>query len=408
MSKRSLRALVFVAGLAACGIAQAQSPRVLYTWSGTGNIQGWFKNFGTNTVTIANTFAGELTVTETGPAGSSVAISDDFNIIYEGAPGIAGGLDLTGLASLEIDLGHNGLGPISVQFFVQASTGANYVALGPDLSVVPGIATYSLPLSGLSADQIAYVRTIGLNIRDHAGEGNVVWTLQEVRSVGTPPASRNLITHAAGSSDNGLQGAIVNFDNAAVSGNDGGQNQTGLSHNTSPLPAGNDGTLRWVDRAGKGGAAISYGNGTAFNGNTFNDRPADFSSYRAIKIRMAATNLAGAVNLVDVQYFIQSGGFVYHAAGPNQTLSANGALQELCFPIEGIPNLDFVDQHGVNLSDHPGGDLVIDIDNIELLSAKCRAPGQVPALSIPGAVFLLFLVLAAGGLLLRRRQPFSS
>src|SRR5258708_4724893 len=78
--------------------ASGQSPRVLYTWKGTGNIQGWTKNFGANTLTIENTTDGELTVTETGTAGSDFALSDNFNVIFEGASSDAGGLDATGLS----------------------------------------------------------------------------------------------------------------------------------------------------------------------------------------------------------------------------------------------------------------------------------------------------------------------
>ena len=174
---------------------------------------------------------------------------------------------MTGLDFLEFDLGHNGVNPINVQFYVQASTGFNFVALGPDLAVAPGMATYQVPLTGLTADQAVYLRTIGFSARDHLADGNVVWTLNEVRSGGTPLTARDLITHNAGDPEGGLQGAIANFDITAVQGNDGGQNQTGLSHN----PAGS-GSLQWTDVGGGQGAAMSWGNGTAWNGNTFNNR----------------------------------------------------------------------------------------------------------------------------------------
>ena len=154
--------------------ANAQTPAVLYTWSSAG-VQDWFKNFGdaNTSATLANPGPGALVITETSAtAGGSQAFSDGFNTIREGAPfgsGCCGGLDLTGLSSLEFVMGHNGVGNVNVQFFTQASPGSNYVPLGPDLAVAPGISTYTLPLSGLSADQIAYMRTIGINIRDHAG-----------------------------------------------------------------------------------------------------------------------------------------------------------------------------------------------------------------------------------------------
>ena len=185
----------------------AQSPSVLYTWSGTGDIRQWFKGFGTNTITLANTTAGELTVSETGAAGSTVAISDDFNRIRETPTGSGGGLDLTGLDFLEFDVAHSGAGPINVQFYTQATPSSTFVAFGGDVAVAGGgvVNTYQVPLSGLTAAQLVYLRTIGLNVRDHAGLGNVTWTLQEIRSGGTPLDVRDLITHDAGTPEGGLQ-----------------------------------------------------------------------------------------------------------------------------------------------------------------------------------------------------------
>ena len=388
--------------LAFPGVALAQSPGVLYTWNGTGNVQGWFKNFGTNMVTLSNGTAGELTVAETGTAGTGVALSDDFNVIAEGAPG-GGGLDLTGLKQIEIDIGHNGAAPVNVQFFVQASVASTFVALGGDQSVTPGIATYTLSLMSLAPAQIAYIRTIGLNIRDHLGEGNLTWTIQEVRSLGRPLSLRAFATHGPGSPDNGLQGAIVNFDNAAVQGNDGGQNQTGLSHNPGPHPVGSDGTLRWTDLGTGNGAAVSYANGTVFQGNTYNERPTDMSNYRFITVTMSATNTTGSVGSVDVQYFLQTGsGFTFQAAGQNQTLPADGELYRLVFPIEDIADRAYVMQHGVNLGAHAGGDLIIDIDTIR---ADAVEPGvSVPALSTAGWIILALAALACGAGLLRRRR----
>jgi len=170
---------------------------------------------------------------------------------------------------VEFDLGHSGTGDIDVQFFIQGSLGFNFVALGPDVAVGPGVSTYQLPLGGLTFEQQVYIRTIGFNVRDHAAEGNVTWTLEEVRSGGTPLAVRDLVTHDAGSSDGGLQGAFTNVDLGAILGNDGGQNQTGLVQNLV------DGSLQWIDLGEHGvgdprGGAISYGNGTVFNGNSFN------------------------------------------------------------------------------------------------------------------------------------------
>src|SRR6188508_3148558 len=139
--------------------ANAQSPSALYTWNGTGDVRQWFKSFGTNTVALANTNAGELTVTETGAPGSTVAISDDFNRIREAPTGAGGGLDLTGLSSLQVDVGHNGASNVNVQFYVQATPSSSFVALGGDVAVTPGLNTYSLPLTSLTATQLVYIRT---------------------------------------------------------------------------------------------------------------------------------------------------------------------------------------------------------------------------------------------------------
>jgi hypothetical protein len=349
--------------------AQAQSPRVLYTWEGTGDARGWVKAFGDNTLALESSTAGELTIRESSGAGFSSAISDDANIIAEGKA-VIGGLDLTGLSSLEFDLGHSGAGPIGVQFFVQATPGFTFIGLGPEVLVEPGVATYSAPLDGLTAEQIAYIRTIGVFFSTHEEEGDVTWTLREVRSSGEPLTERVFASHNPGTPDNGLQGAIVNFDNAALLGNDGGQNQTGLRHNPDNVPEGNSGSLRWTDLASGNGAAVTWGNGTVFQGNTFNERPTDMSNYARLVLRIAATNPGEpTVESVGVQYFLQSGGFIFHQAGSIETLPADGRFHELTFDISSVPDLDFVEQHGINLQAHAGGDLVIDVDEIRAEAA---------------------------------------
>ena len=112
-----------------------------------------------------------------------------------------------------------------------------------------------------------------------------------------------------------------------------------------------------------------------------NERPTDMSNYRSLVLRIAATNSGGNVASVGVQYFLQSGGFNYHTAGPDQVLPADGEYHYLCFPIAGIANLDFVEQHGINLGAHAGGDLVINIDGVRPeANAECPDPGRVPLL----------------------------
>lgn len=365
---------------------RAQSPSAIYTWSGTGSVQDWVKNFGANTVTLDNSIAGELRVIETGAAGADVAISDGANRVRESSAS-SGGTDLTGLSFLEFVIGHNGAGDINVQFFVQASPGFTFKALGLDLTVTPGINTYQVPLSSLTPAEAVYIRTIGFNARSHVAVGNVTWTLREVRSVGTPLTTRNLITHDTGTPEGGLQGALVNFDNAAVQGNNGGQNQTGLSQN----PAGS-GSLRWTDLGGSTGAAISWGNGTALNGNTFNNRTTDLSNYQKMTLRISAAEVTpGAGGSVNVQAFFQVNNFSFQAAGTDP-LPIDGQFHDLEFSLAGLLNMNSVDQTGINLGSH-ATDLFINVDNISFTVPEPRT-----------GIMLLGGILGLGLTIRRRRD----
>jgi len=198
-------------------------------------------------------------------------------------------------------------------------------------------------------------------VRDHAAVGDVTWTLQEVRSVNQTLTSRTLVSHDTGTAEGGLQGAIVNFDRAAVQGNDGGANQTGLSHN-----AAGSGSLQWVDLANQGGGAITWGNGTAWNGNSFNERLTDLSNYERMIIRMSAeeVNPDGGGTL-DVQGFFQKNGYQYSAAG-TLPLPIDGVFHDLEFSLAGLPDMNVVEWTGLNLADH-ATDLRINVDNILFL-----------------------------------------
>jgi hypothetical protein len=327
---------------------------VLYTWAPAG-VQDWFKNFGaaSTSATLSNP-GGELQILETSAtAGGSQAFSDGFNTIRDASGlfglGSAGGLDLFGLTSLEFVMGHNGSGPINVQFFTQATPSSSYVALGPDLAVNPGIATYTLPLGGLTLNQSVYMRTIGVNIRDHAAQGNLTWTIQEVRSVGTPASTRVIADHNGGAAD--FDGVVANFDAGAIQGGNGGQNNSGMSIV--------NGALQWTDLGGGPGAAITYGNGTQDSGGSFNARPVDLSNYDFVTFRMSAT---GADPSVGVQFYMQTGpGFSYQSQ--NATLTVDGTFHDLVFPLAGVTDRSFVDTDGVNLFAH-ASDLVINIDSV--------------------------------------------
>ncbi len=357
--------------------AWAQSPSVLYTWDGPPNIEDWKKNFGTNDVLLDNNVAGQLRMIEIGAPGEDVAFSDGANRVRE-TSGVSGGLDLTGLDFLEFDLGHNGSGNVNVQFYIQGSTGFTFVALGPDIPVLPGVNTYQLPLAGLTFEQQVYIRTVGFNVRDHVAEGNLVWTLEEVRSAGTPLLVRDLATHDIGSSDGGLQGVLANFDLGAIIGNNGGQNQTGFSHNVGL------GSLQWTDQGDHGvgdpsGAAIAYGNGTVFNGNTFNERITDVSNYDFVTYRMSATDVTGGGGSVDVQAYFQTGsGFSFQAAGI-LSLPIDGSFHDLTFPLAAVTDRANVNLSGVKLGTH-SNDIQVNIDLVRYTTIP--EPRGVALLSI--------------------------
>jgi len=367
--------VVIVGGMLCGGLARAQSPGVLYTWTGTGNAHDWTWSSGSNSAAIDTSTAGQITFNELGDEidpgimGGPIVIRDGFNRRLESATW-SGGLDLTGLDAVEIDLEHSGTGNVDVQFFMQATPGFDYVWAGsdgsfdgPDFSVGPGLQTLTFPLNILTPAQQTYIRTIGLSVRDHASEGNLDWTIHEVRSVGTPLTMREVANHDVGSSDNGLQGAIANFDIAAVQGNDGGQNQSGMSQNTSGT-----GSLQWTDLGGDGteldpsGAAISWYNGTEWGGNSFNERISDYSNYNRLKFRVSATDALDGGGELGVQGFFQTGNFDYQVAS-ELALPIDGQFHDLVFPLGGVTDRINTQNFGLNLFAHTN-DLVINVDRV--------------------------------------------
>ncbi len=396
MNRMKLACASLLLGLFSWSHAGAQSPSVLYTWEVPNDVAEWAKNFGDNTVLLDNNIPGELRIIETGAPGEDIAIKDGDNRVRESSTA-SGGLDLTGLEFLEFDLGHNGSGSVDVQFYIQGSTDFTFVALGPDVVVSPGINTYTLPLAGLTFEQQIYIRTIGFNAREHFDVGGLVWTLKEVRSVGTPLNVRDLATHDVGSSDNGLQGAITSFDLGAIVGNDGGQNQTGLSHNTSDT-----GSLQWTDLGHHGagdpsGGAVTWGDGVAWNGNSFNDRVADLSNYDFVTFRMKATDMSGAGGSVGVQSFFQTGsGFVFQQASTILDLVIDGAYHDLTFSLSGVNELEVTDFTGINLSPHEN-DLIINVDLVRFTT--------IPE---PSSWALLGLAVLTSAVVVRRGRQAAS
>ena len=214
----------------------------------------------------------------------------------------------------------------------------------------------------------------------HAALGNLTWNISEVRATGAGLAVRDLATHDVGSSDNGLNGAFVNFEAAAVIGNDGGQNQTGLTQN-----AAGTGSLQWTDKGNGGdtnitsGAAISWVNGTAFtNANSFYERLADFSNYNRLTLRMKATDvIPGSGGSIGVQGFFQTGSYVFQVAGGtgfSQPLPVDGQYHDLIYSVSNVTNLQNVQAFGANLFSHPN-DVMIDVDLVQF-SFVAGVPGD--------------------------------
>jgi hypothetical protein len=349
----------------------------LYTWDNTGNaspnVENWVKNFGTNTAILDNAVPGTLRLIETGGVGADIAFSDGANRIRESLTSGSGGTDVTGLDWMEFDLGHTGAGPIQVQFYVQASTGFTFVPLGPDLMVQPGMNTYQVPLTGLTPNQAVYLRTMGFNARTHNAVGDVVWSLQEVRAGGTPLIQRQLFD-ADPSIEGGLQGAYANFDLPAIQGNNGGQNQTGFSHDAAT------GSLKWTDVGGQQGAAINFGNGTAWNGNTFNNREADLSNYQNVRVKISATDPNNGGGTLGMNTFIQANNFAFQSiqGGAPQNIPIDGNFHVVTWSLAGMNNMNGVDAFGLNLFGHPQN---LDI-RVDWIRFAVPEPGCVSLLAI--------------------------
>ncbi len=374
-----------------CGqFAMAQTPRTLYTWAGTGDTAQWISS-GPNLTPLTNTTPGFLTATEMGDeldpgiVGGAVVIRDQDNRRFDSSTE-QGGLDLTGLGFIEIDVQHNHpTATIPVQFFIQATPAYNYLWFGPgptftpsgpDWQLGPGPHTMQFPVSLLTPAQQAYIRVFGLSVRDHVAAGNLTWTISEARSVGTPLTQRNIATHDVGSPDNGLNGVYANFDRGAdpsspsvvtIIGSDGGQNQTGFTQNTSGT-----GSLQWTDRGGAGtaidpsGAAIAYGNGTIFDGNSFNERLTDLSNYNRVLVRMSATDTVNPDGTIGFAPYFQRTGYAY-AQATGQNLTTDGAFHDITFDISAITDRENVNAWGLNLFAHPNN-AVINIDLVRFLT----------------------------------------
>jgi PEP-CTERM motif-containing protein len=371
---RTIGRIAVVVFVGCCGVAAAQSPGVLYTWNGTGNVQDWVSTDlsspegAINLTTSDNNTAGQLTVTEMGDTifhdpGGTIFIHDGFNRIREKnlATGLAdnasGALDVTGLNSIDVDLERNGTGNIQVQLYVQATPAFSFITFPSSFYTIgPGASTLSFPVNLLTPDQQTYIRGFGLKVFDHVAAGNITWSIKEVRSAGTPLTTRVLATHDPGSSDNGLNGVLANFDQAAILGNDGGQNQSGMTVNAN-------GSLQWTDKGGSSGAAIGYGNGTEWSSNTFNERPTDASNYKHVTFRMSATDASNPTGSVGVQGYLQTGNAFSFLSNGAALLPTDGQFHDITFPLYMLTDRQNTMLTGINLFAHPT-DLVINIDKV--------------------------------------------
>ena len=235
---------------------------------------------------------------------------------------------------------------------------------------------------GSRADQIAYIRTIGVSIRDHLPQGNLAFTLDNIKSVGTPLLSRTIADHDGGAAD--FDGVICNFDCAAIGGGNGGQNNSGMSI------VGN--ALQWTDLGGGAGAAVTWGNGTQNAGGGFSARPVDLSNYDTATIRMSAT---GSDASVFVQFYMQTGsGFSFQAVNFGN-LPVDGQFHDVVVPLAAITGRNWVDTNGINLGGH-ASDLVIRVDSVIY--------SQVPE---PGTLGLIGIALAGSVPLVRRARHAS-
>lgn len=387
----------------------AQTPGALYTWdhafgvSAGSNLEGW-SGGGTNVPTLDNDTDGVLSIVESA-AGGDWEIAESFNIIKESAvrddfseTGYFdfGGLDLTGLDGIEVDLGHDGANPINGQLFVQGDDGGgccSFQAAG--FTIDPGSAqTISLDFdtAGVSDAQQKYIRSMGIQMFGNSEPAPLTWNVSEVRSVGDRLNERVIADHTGG----GLENAVVKFDNLGINGAPSADNQNGLSNL--------DGTLRWVDFGGTGeagdesGGAVAWGNNNALAVD-YLSRPLDLSGYNFAVVRMKATPGMDAASEVGVQFYTQYA----NRATPDEfafqstdlTLPADGEFHDLAFPLDSFTDMDLTQWIGVNLHPHAGGSLQVQIESVIL---------RVPE---PATGWMLFVGVCLAGCSRRQMRSFG-
>jgi hypothetical protein len=331
-----------------CGLSTqvtAQSPHVLNNFE-DGSTESWRTGSGTiSNITThfnENTETTELTFTING-AGS---ITDSYNNTGAVFQPSAGGVDLTGLSAIEMDIRYEGDLPThNLQFFVQATNAYTFVGMS-DVTLTAGepAKTITFNLASLTPPQVAHIKGWGVSIRAFPGGyagGPLQYYIDEVRSVGTPLTSRVYCDFTPTASDGGFHGIFMNFNGNAIVGNSG-QNHTGFERIDYPDT---DGVLYYQQQYAEGangpyGPAWSWQNGFLPG---FDGRPTDISNYNFIEVDMMLENESGTP--LDVAYFTQSAvpdefGFIsdsayytYHTHD-SQTLQANAGFQTLVFALD--------------------------------------------------------------------------
>jgi len=396
-----LTTLVAACVLGIGGTAWAQTPEVVYSWSGTSRAN-WLLYDRTILEPILgpgynkaamSVVDGNLVVTETGvgsAVGMPIWILEGHNYARENYFA-KGNHDVTGLDYLEIDLRHNSTtATVNVNLFLQAiETEDVVVNNGAPFPVAPGLNTLRFPLSLLTPRQQTSLKTYIIIPEAHAAVGNLTWTITEVRTVGTPLAYRDVVTNDLGSVDDGIDGAfpLKSDDMAAIVGNAGLVSQEGLTRN----PAGS-GSLQWTDRGGDGstgsesGASIGWGNGNGWRnaqpgsptaGNSYNQRISDFSNYDRMTVRIAArdaVNPAGAVGIESLFYLTE---FDPPTVLPSQSLPTDGEYRDVVYDLSSVTYLKNIWHWGIDVAPHPN-EIVFNVDNVRFWNsaALARLPGD--------------------------------
>jgi hypothetical protein len=293
-------------------------------------------------------------------------------------PGV-GQVDLTGLSSIQfINVVYTGDDPtINVEFFLQVTSSwawkGSSALIGNDITFEAGVPqSVTVPLESLLPDEIVSIKTWGMQIRSHTSPAS--WSLEEVRSAGTPLTERMIAWYSPDAPDNGYQSTFIHFDHKAIKNSDQATNSTiGLTINPA---AGVGGALEFTSlggvlndqQAGIGGSlclGTGYGNVSTSN-NDWDSRPIDLSNYQSIEWLMKAEGEPGAQ--VSVQLYLQLGLPTYSSwtwkdmVGSPQVLTADGQWYKITGETTGIDS-EYVYRIGFNLWGHPT-DLKISLDHV--------------------------------------------